>query len=84
MSKHKPKNNEFSREEELANDVFAEEEGEYTQKIIDEMVDDSIFQACSNTVSYIQSYRKENSLPFAEFLDFGCISDFILKTGRDQ
>ena len=53
----------------------------YTQEIINEMVDESIYQACTNTAFYIKNYQKENSLPFAEFLDFGCISDFILKTG---
>jgi hypothetical protein len=53
----------------------------YTQEIINEMVDESIYQACTDTAFYIKSYQKENSLPFAEFLDFGCINDFILNTG---
>jgi hypothetical protein len=53
----------------------------YTQEIINEMVDESIYQACTNTAFYIKSYQKENSLPFAEFLNFGYINDFILNTG---
>jgi len=84
MSKHKPKNNEFREDDNLSNEFEAEDDIQYSQEIINEMVDDSIYQACSNTVSYVQTYQKENSLPFAEFLNFGCISDFILQTGRIQ
>ena len=85
MSKHKPKNNEFRGEDDkLANNLDTEDDGDFSHEIVDDMVDDSIFQACSNTVSYIRTYQKENSLPFAEFLNFGCINDFILQTGRIQ
>lgn len=84
MSKHKPKNNEFREDDSLSNEFETEDDIHYSQDIIKEMVDESIYQACTNTVSYVQVYQKENSLPFAEFLNFGCISDFILQTGRIQ
>lgn len=81
-SKHRPKTNEIKEEDFTSNELDFEDETEYTQELINEMVDESIYKACTHTASYIQSYRKENSLPFAEFIDFGCISDFILSTGR--
>jgi hypothetical protein len=82
MSKHKPKNKEFREEDTLFNEFETEDDVQYSQEIINEMVDESIYQACSHTASYVQTYQKENSLPFAEFLNFGCISDFILQTGQ--
>ena len=82
MSKHIPKVTEIKEEDYALNDLNVWNDSEYTQEIINDMVDESIYAACTNTASYIQSYRKENSLPFAEFLNFGCISDFILNTGR--
>lgn len=82
MSKHIPKATEIKEEDYALNDLNVWNDSEYTQEIINDMVDESIYTACTNTASYIRSYRKENSLPFAEFLNFGCISDFILNTGR--
>lgn len=55
----------------------------YTNQIIDDIIGDKIDQVCLEMSSYVKNYQYETALPFAEYLDWGNIHDFILCMGRE-
>ena len=65
-------------------DDITEETDFYSNQIIDDIIDEKIYQVCSNMSSYIKNYQYETALPFAEYLDYGSIHDFIRYMGREQ
>lgn len=46
---------------------------------IKEKVDNAVFHALTDALSFFAEYRSENSLPFAERVDFGALYDFFVE-----
>lgn len=49
----------------------------YTHEMIEDVINEKIYEVCSESSSYIRTYHTENALPFAEYIGYGDIYDFI-------
>ena len=64
-------------------DVSHEMAESFYPSYIKEKVDNAVFHALTDTLTFFAEYRQENSLPFAEGVNFGTLYDFFVE-GADS
>lgn len=50
----------------------------YTREEMDEIIEEKLYETCTNMLVYIKQYSNENSIPLGEHIDYSSLYQFIV------
>jgi len=68
----------YVEDEELQIDNTITNRKNYTKEEMDEIIEEKLYETCTNMLVYIKQYSNENSIPLGEYVDYSCLYQFIV------
>lgn len=68
----------YIEEEELQIDTINRKNTNYTKEEMDEIIEEKLYETCTNMLMYIKDYSNENSIPLGEYVDYSSLYQFIV------
>lgn len=50
----------------------------YTKEEMNEIIEEKLYETCTNMLLYIKQYSSENSIPLGEYIDYSSLYQFIV------
>jgi hypothetical protein len=68
----------YVEDEELQIDTIITSRKNYTKEEMDEIIEEKLYETCTNMLVYIKEYSSENSIPLGEYVDYSSLYQFIV------